>query len=287
MLALINSIKFFITKNKQAYYEEYYLTYSNSFSWNTPVEYGKTYEDLVLEETLQFVKEVFVLSEYAKENDYELSENELKSIETNVDAFLSNSDSKIINATNANRDVVTRVYTRTALYDKVCDTILKDVDLTVDKEEARHCLVAIVEISPEYFDSPDRVAEKILERANSGEVLAEVANIYDATAEKINVGKTTNITEEMRDFCLSLKDDECKMTKVGDSYCVVYCYLADDEPVTQSAKEVLEEEKRASLITDFVSKLEKETPVKINEEAWDTINFDEQIFTKSDISKDK
>ena len=36
---------FFITKNKQAHYEEYYLTYGNSFSWNTPVEYGKTYED--------------------------------------------------------------------------------------------------------------------------------------------------------------------------------------------------------------------------------------------------
>mgnify|MGYP006874645804 FL=1 len=44
---------FFITKNKQAYYEEYYYTYGTSFSWDVPIEMGKTYEDLVLEETLQ------------------------------------------------------------------------------------------------------------------------------------------------------------------------------------------------------------------------------------------
>lgn len=278
---------FFITKNKQAHYEEYYLTYGNSFSWSTPIEYGKTYEELVLEETLQFIKEVFVLSEYAKENGYELSENDLKALEANVDAFLNNSDSKIIDATNANRDIVSRVYTRTALYDKVCETILKDVDLTVDKEEARHCLVAIAEISPQYFDSPERIAEEILKRANSGEVLAEVAKIYDTTVEKINVGKSSNVKEEMINFCLSLKDDECKMTKIGDSYCVVYCYLADDELVTQSAKEVLEEEKRASHITEFVTELEKDTPVTINKKAWETINFEKAIFTKSDILQSK
>lgn len=278
---------FFITKNKQAHYEEYYLTYGNPFSWNTPVEYGKTYEDLVLEETLQFVKEVFVLSEYAKENGYELSDKELKALEANVDAFINNSDSKIIKATNANRDIVTRVYTRTALYDKVCETILKDVDLTVDKEEARHCLVAIVEISPQYFDSPERIAEKILERSNSGEVITEVAKLYDTTVEKMSVGKNTKISEEMMNFCLSLKDDECKMTKIGDNYYVVYCYLADDELVTQSAKEALKEEKRASYITEFVTKLEKDTPVTINKEAWETISFENPIFTKSDIIKDK
>ena len=61
-----------ITKNKQAYYEEYYYTYGTSFSWDVPVEMGKTYEDIVLEETLTFAKEVFLLSEYALENGLDL-----------------------------------------------------------------------------------------------------------------------------------------------------------------------------------------------------------------------
>ena len=56
---------------------------------------------------------------------------------------------------------------------------------------------------------------------------------------------------------------------------------------TQSAKEALKEEKRASYITEFVTKLEKDTPVTINKEAWETISFENPIFTKSDIIKDK
>ena len=77
------------------------------------------------------------------------------------------------------------------------------------------------------------------------------------------------------------------MTKIGDNYYVVYCYLADDELVTQSAKEALKEEKRASYITEFVTKLEKDTPVTINKEAWETISFENPIFTKSDILQTK
>lgn len=274
---------FFITKNRQAYYEEYYYTYGTSFSWNIPVEMGKTYEDLVLEETFQFIKEVFVLSEYALDNDLDLTADEKNAVASSVSSFMTSSDSKIITATKASEDLVSRVYTRTSLYDKVCAQILKDVDLTVDPEDARQCLVAIVELSPQYFDAPDRIADKILESVNSGEVIGGVATVYDATAEKINVGKNTNINEDLRTFCLSLKDDECKTIEINGVYYVVYCYLQNDELVTASAKEVLLEEKKASYITAFVEELEKENPVTINTEAWETVNFDDPVFTKNDI----
>ena len=274
---------FFITKNRQAYYEEYYYTYGTSFSWNIPVEMGKTYEDLVLEETFQFIKEVFVLSEYALDNDLDLTADEKNAVASSVSSFMTSSDSKIITATKASEDLVSRVYTRTSLYDKVCAQILKDVDLTVDPEDARQCLVAIVELSPQYFDAPDRIADKILESVNSGEVIGGVATVYDATAEKINVGKNTNINEDLKTFCLSLKDDECKTIEINGVYYVVYCYLQNDELVTASAKEVLLEEKKASYITAFVEELEKENPVTINTEAWETVNFDEPVFTKNDI----
>ena len=274
---------YFIAKNRQAYYEEYNYTYGNSFSWDIPVELGKTYEDLVLEETLKFTKEVFVLSEYALTNDLALNDTEKKAIASNVSSFMTNSDSKIIKASHATEDLVSRVYTRTALYDKVCAQILKDVDLTIDPEDARQCLVGIVELSPQYFDAPDRIAEKICERVNSGEVIGGVANVYDATIEKTNIGKDTNIKKEAIDFCLSLKDDECKIFVMDDVYYVIYCYLADDEVATASAKEILLEEKKASYITAFVEEIEKENPVSTNLEAWETVNFDEPIYTKADI----
>lgn len=274
---------FFITKNKQAYYEEYYYTYGTSFSWDVPIEMGKTYEDLVLEETLQFTKELFVLSEYALDNDLALTADEKDAVASSVTSFMTSSDSRIITASNASEDLVTRVYTRTTLYDKVCAQILKDADLTINPEDARQCLVAIVELSPEYFDAPDRIAAKIHERVNSGEVIGGVANIYDASIEKMNVGKDTSINEELKNFCLSLKDDECKTLEINGIYYVVYCYLEDDEVATASTEEILLEEKKASYITAFVEELEKENPVTINQEAWETISFDEPVFTKDDI----
>ena len=278
---------YFVAKTRQAYYEEYYLTYGTSFSWDIPVEQGKTYEDLILEESLLYAKQIFAFSEYALANGITLTENEQKTIESKVNTYLSNSSSNVIKATYATEDLVSRIYTRTALYDKVCEQILEGKDLTVDTEEARNCLVAIVEISPEYFDSPDRIAEKILERVNSGQVIGEVASIYDATVEKVNVSKNSDIIDEMENFCLSLKDDECKMTIINGNYYVVYCYLENDELVTQNAKEILLEEKKNEYFEEFVASIEKENPISINTDAWSTVNFDEAIFTKSDIIQSK
>lgn len=274
---------YFITKNRQAYYEEYYYTYGAAFSWDIPVEQGMTYEEAVLEESLQYSKQIFVLSEYAKDNGMKLTEAEEKVLASTINAYLTNSHSNIIKASYATEELVTRVYTRTALHDKVCEMILGDKDLTVDIEEARNCLVGIVEISPEYFDSPERIAEKICERVNGGEVIGEVAGIYDATVDKINVAKNSEVKDVMEEFCLALKDDECKITSIDGVYYVVYCYLENDETVTANAKEILIEEKKSQYITEFVENLEKENAVTINTDAWDTVNFDEAVLTKNDI----
>ena len=91
----------------------------------------------------------------------------------------------------------------------------------------------------------------------------------------------------MIDFCLSLKDDECKITSIDGVYFVVYCYMENDETETKNVKEVLLEEKKVSYINEFVSNLEKENPVTVNTEAWNTINFDKPIYTKEDIIQSK
>ena len=277
----------FIAKNRQAYYEEYYYTHGTSFSWDIPVEQGKTYEDIILEESLLYAKQVFIFSEYAKANGITLNETETKTVTASVNSFLSSSSSKLIKVTNATEDLVTRVYTRTALHDKVCDQILAGKDLTINEEDARNCLVGIVEINPQYFDSPERIAQKIFDRVNQGEVIGGVASVYDANVEKINVNKDSEIIKEIKDFCLALKDGQCKMTEINGVYFVVYCYLEDDELVTANAKEVLLEEKKNSYLTEFLENIEKSTPASINDEAWATVNFDDPIYTKNDIVQSK
>lgn len=273
----------FLTKNKQAYYEAYYLSTDADLDWNMDYEDGKTFQEVVLEESLDFVKEIFLFSEYAKANGITISDTELSSIESEVETFISDSNKKLIAATQVTNDVLRRVYIRTAYHDKLCDQIYSKTDLTIDRDEVRQCLVAAVELSPKYYTSPDTTAETIMNRVNSGEVITEVASIYDAEAVKGNIGKGSlggNILEEL---CLSLKSGECKTTQIDGTYFVVYCYLEYDEDATDIAEENKLEELKAEAVAAYYQKLLSEMPVTVNEDAWATINFDEHIFTEEDL----
>ena len=77
------------------------------------------------------------------------------------------------------------------------------------------------------------------------------------------------------------------MTISDGVYFVVYCYLEDDETATKSTKEVLLEEKKSAYINEFVENILKEKNITINNDAWDTVNFDTPIFTKNDIIQSK
>ncbi len=275
----------FLTKNKQAYYEAYYLSSGYTLNWNAEYEDGKLFKTLVLDESLDFVKQIFLFSEYAKAEGMELTEQELSNITASVDEFLSESGENVINATHADRELLTRVYTRTAYYDKVCNMVCNNTDLTVTDEEARQCLVAAVEISPKYFDSPKRTAEKIMERVNNGEFITEVAVKYDNEAVKGNVGKGDMDGNALEELCLSLKDGECKMTEIDGTYFVVYCYMENDNEATEISRENIITERKEEAINKFFEELLSEMPVDVNEEAWNTITFDETIFTEEDLTK--
>ncbi len=278
---------YFLTKNKQAYYEAYYLSSDAALNWNEDFEDGKTFQDVVLEESLDFAKEIFIFSEYAKKNGITLSQSELDAIDKEVSTFLASSGSQVVNATHANRDVLKRVYIRTAYHDKLCDKIYSETDLSVDEDELKQCLVAAVELGPKYYDSPDETAKAIMDRVNNGEVITEVAKFYDTKAVKGNVGKGTINGNKLEELCLSLKNGECKTTEINGTYFVVYCYLAYDEEATDYAVEQKVEELKADAVAAYYEKLLKEMPVTVDDKAWATITFNEPIFTANDLTTSK
>ena len=275
----------FLTKNKQAYYEAYYLSAGQKINWNATDKDGVVFKDLVLDESLLFVKEMFLFSEYAKTHGIELTEQDLNTIASSVNEFLSDSSENVIKATHANSDLLNRIYTRTAYHDKLCEQIYNDTDLNVSDDEARQCLIAAAEFSPENFDSPERTAAKVVERVNSGEVIGEVAKIYDNEVKKGNVGKGTWNENELEKFCLSLKDGECKMIEINGSYYVIYCYMENDNDATEADRTDLITKRKEKAISDFMNELTSKTNITVNTEAWSTINFDKTIITSEDLKK--
>ena len=276
---------YFMAKYYQADFEEDAIMNGYYINWNYLVEQNFTREDQVLELTLSYLKELFLLSEYALDNGITLTDNEKKAIASEVDSFMSNSHSKLISSANANEELMSRIYTRRALYNKICDQILIDKDLSIDPEDARICTIKVATITAEKFDSPERVANEIANRVNNGDVLGEVAGYYGLSIEKSYIGKDSEGKKEAIDFCLSLKSDECKVLELDGNYLVIYCVLENDEVETANNKENLLTEKKQSYITAFIDELLKENPITINTTAWETINFDTRIYVKDDIIK--
>lgn len=274
---------YFIAKERQAYFEQYYHTYYSAFSWDTIMEPGKTNEDIMLEQLFSYIQEVFVLSEYALANGMALTDNENKAALSEADSFMSNSSSKVLTATKANADLANRIFTRIHLYNKATTEILKDKDLTISLDDARVCTIGVATVSPEKFDSPERVANEIADRVNNGDVIGGVAKTFDIAEEKTFIDKDSTLPKEFVDFCLSLKDDECKVLELDGTYYAVYCYLENDEVETAAKKQFLLEEKKANYVAAFVEELIKEQPISVNTEIWNTVNFDTPIYTKEDV----
>ena len=275
----------FIAKDMQAYYEEYYLSNKSTINWDKSYKDGKTYEDVILDDTLLLLKQVFLFSEYAKANNIELTTKDLDSINADAKAYLNDNPDFVIDATGANMELLKKFYTRTAYYGKVCDEIYNKTDLTVDTEDVRQCLVAIITISPNDFDSPKETAEKIMERVGNGEVLTGVAEKYEAKISKTNIGPNSLEGNELEKFCLSLKDGQCQMLEQKGTYYIVYCYQSNDQDQTAAAKEQKKEELKDKAKMDFYNELLKKSSVKFDEDAWSFINFDTPIYTSGNIKE--
>ncbi len=274
----------FIAKDMQAYYEEYYLSEGYTVNWDAEYKDGKTYEETILEDTLQLLKEVFLFSEYAKANGYELTSDDQSSITSDAETYLKDSAAVLVTATGANMDLLEKFYTRTTYYSKVCDDIYNNTDFTIDTEDIRNCLVAIATISPDNFDSPEETANKILERVNNGEVMAGVAAKYSAEVTKTNIGPGSLDGNDLETLCLSMADGECKMVEVKGTYYVVYCYLSNDEEATAEAKELKLSELQDEAKLTFYNELLETMSIELDEELWATITFDTAVYTTENIN---
>lgn len=125
-----NEAKFY-AYNKQANYEVYYLANGFKIDWNAPYDddTDMTMEDLVKKEVLAQMKELVLVSEYAKEQDIKLSEKDLNDIDALIEEFVSDSKDTLLNKTGKNKDVLKAVFTR----QKYVDKLYKKEDIAEDK----------------------------------------------------------------------------------------------------------------------------------------------------------
>ena len=120
----MDEAKFYVY-NKQANYEVYYLANGLQIDWNAPYDddTDMTMEDLVKKEILAQMKELVLVSEYAKEHEVVLSDEDLDEIDALVDEFISDSKDTLLDKTGKDKDVLNTVFTRQKYVDKLYEKL--------------------------------------------------------------------------------------------------------------------------------------------------------------------
>ena len=145
----------FYAYNKQANYEVYYLANGYKIDWNSPYDddTDMTMEDIVKKEVLAQMKELVLVSEYAKAQGVKLDDEDLGEIDALVDEFISDSKDTLLDKTGKDKDMLNTVFTRQKYVDKLYEKlqIAEDED-SKDKLYKELLAKANIKVNDELWD---------------------------------------------------------------------------------------------------------------------------------------
>lgn len=277
---------------QQANYEAYSLLYyQQELQWsNEADETGETMEEKVKKETQEEIKRKVIFSHKAKELQIKLTEEEEREVEEKVKKFLTESDEKLLERSNADEELVKKIYTRNALYEKVHEKVGSQLEIKISQEEAKQAKITAVELASSQErektkEQLEKDAQAILKMTKSGKTLKVAAEAYGYSVTTGNVGKGDMSQNELEQACLSMKTGEYKILDYLEYVYVLYCDTDFDEEATKLAKEEMEKEQTEAGVTKIYEEWLKNMEVQWNQNSWENIHFDKAIFTIDDVDK--
>lgn len=283
----------FYAYNQQASYESYYLANGYSIDWSSTYQAdgeedkdseGKTIEQLVKQDTIDRIEMFYIMSEYAKNKNLELDEDDKKQIEEYVEKYLAG-NKKVLAATKVSEEELRTLYTTESYYNKACEDLFKDKDFDINEEDYRECRVYAVEVGESAVEFAEDTANAILKRVQNGEDIKEVAKAYGLEAVEGNCGKGDFKGDSVEKLCLSLKKGESGITYEEDTYMVVYCIEEKDETATTVAIEEQEAKLKSAELKAYYDEYSKKNKIVVDEKLWATISFNNSIFTSDDLEE--
>lgn len=275
---------------QQANYEAYYLAYyQQELDWGAQAdESGETMEAKVKKEVMEEIKRKVMFSHHAQEYDVKLTEKEEEEVAEKVDKFLKESDEKILEASGATKELVSKIYTRNALYEKVYDTMAEQFDIQITQSEAKQAKITAVELAStqekeKSEEELEKDAQAILKMAKDGQTLSVAAKAYGYEATTGNVGKGDMNGNELEQTCLSMKTGEYKIFAYSEYVYVLYCDSDWDKEATGLAKEEMEKTRIEEEAVKIYESWLESAQVEWNQSRFDEMKFDTAIFTMEDM----
>lgn len=281
----------FVARYTQSMYDSIYLGYMGEQMWSQEQD-GTTMENMIKQNVLDMMEEMYLTKLHAKEYGVEISEKEQKAITKAAKKFIKDNSSETLKEMCATQEIVEEYLTDQTYMNKVAKAVKDSAKVEIKDEDATQRGVSYVHLS--IADSTDENGapvvltdeEKAQQKAKAKAIAS--ADDFDAAAEEAGVevktstyGKDSSLfPEKVLKAADALKEGETTKS-IGvkdDGYYIVRLDKEVDEEATADKKESLEEQKRSEHYDSVLEGWKKEITWKVNEKQWKKVKFD-TLFT--------
>lgn len=284
----MNMANFFVRYN-QSLMESVYQSYIGEDVWMMEVEKGVTYEDNLKDSLLEELQKMYIVTNHVADYKVELTEEEVKAIETAADSFIAeNKDEAVQAKVSADKDTVIAYLKLYTLNEKMGKAMRADVDTTVTDEQAAQKRMRYFEISKsetlddgstmemsdkEIKDAKKEAKEFLKGAKENGSMEAYATEKEKDTKTLAFAADSTALDAEVIKAADKLKENEfSEVIETENGIYVVQLESEFDAEATESNKATVLTKRQEARYEELVEKWTKDTKVTVHEEVWDKIS---------------
>lgn len=298
MLAEAN---FMAVMSQYSYEQTYYSYFGVTDIWDTALSDDMTMEESVKADVMAALLQTTLLCSMAEEYGVSLSDEDKEAVEEQIEYFLENAGSTLIERTGADEELLRTVYTNNALANRVWEYMTEDIDTTAEPEDYRRTKISYLllvepsdsttadseeeEAGEEEETDYDALIQEMYERAVAGETFEELAaeykeDGYSVTSNTVTMGEDEYDTT-IGPTCWEMETGDYA-TEYHDStgWYVLYCENDFDEDATQTAIESELASRREAMFNEKYAELvDSVDTYVVHETIWANVTFDEAVYT--------
>ena len=235
--------------------------------WNSPLSKDddskyNTYGEQFKGEALSDLETMLISEERSEDYNVKFTDNDEKKCDETADTF--------IEKTGAD-----------------AEKIQEKADLNIDEDEYNQTTFSYTTVYKDSFDDVEKTAKNITEAYEKDNDFDAAVATEGLTAESVTFTtknpeyKEIGLGKTIIKNSLKLKDGECSSYEDKDGNIVIlYMKAVKDESESNSKKSELENQKKSDYYNDTIKKLKKDTKIKVDEDAWDSIKVSKkEIYT--------
>lgn len=285
----------FYARYQQALAETQYGAYMGDNMWNTQVTDTETMEDNMKKSILETLERMYVLEDYMKDYNVELTDEDNQKIAKAAKEFVKANGNREKETVSGDEETVKRVLSLLTIQEKMREAIIADVDTNISDEEAAQKSMQYVSFpftktgedgkTTELNDQEKKELKKTAEEFAAGAKTAADFEAYAKEKEYTAVVKTfdkkeTMPSEELIKAADTLKEGEfTDIIENKNGYYVAKLTSLFDQEATEAKKKEIVSQRQDDKFTTAVDGLVEKAEIKVNQKQWKKISFQKQSVT--------